>query len=95
MESIGVESFKGLYVEDEEFYEIYKVCLEFNNNFHNQYSNFTLQNGLFSRGNQLYVPRGSTRENLIQERHNGSLNGYFGVNKTIEIVERFYYWHRM
>lgn len=35
------------------------------------------------------------RENLIQEKHNGSLSGSFGVNKTLEIVERSYYWPRM
>ena len=35
------------------------------------------------------------RENLIQEKHNGCLSGHFGVNKTLELVERFYYWPRM
>ena len=35
------------------------------------------------------------RENLIQEKHNGALNGHFGVNKTQELVTRFYFWPRM
>lgn len=35
------------------------------------------------------------RENFIQEKHNGSLSGHFGVNKTMELVQRFYYWPKM
>lgn len=41
------------------------------------------------------MPRSSLRENLIQEKHNGSLSGHFGVNKTQELVQRYYYWPRM
>ena len=35
------------------------------------------------------------RENLIQEKHNGSLSGHFGISKTIELVQRFYYWPKL
>ena len=35
------------------------------------------------------------RENLIQEKHNGSLGGHFGVFKTIELAQRFYYWPKL
>ena len=41
------------------------------------------------------VPRGSMRENLIHEKYNGSLNGNFDVSKTIELVQRFYYWPKL
>lgn len=35
------------------------------------------------------------RENLIQEKHNGCLSGHFSLNKTLELVQRFYYWPKM
>ena len=91
VKSIGIDSFKDLYGEDEDFSEVYKVCSNFENHFHSQYSKYTLQSGLLFKGNQLCVPRGSMRENLIQEKHNGSLSGHFGINKTLELVKRFYY----
>ena len=35
------------------------------------------------------------RENLILEKNNGALSEHFCVNKTQELVERFYHWPRM
>lgn len=35
------------------------------------------------------------RENLIQEKHNGSLSGHFGISKTTDLVQRFYYWPKI
>lgn len=55
----------------------------------------TLCKMIFFKDNQLCVPRGSMRENLIQEKHNGALSGHFGVNKTQELVTRFYFSPKM
>ena len=71
------------------------MCQEFENNFHGEFADYTLQNGLLFKGNQLCVPRGSMRENLIQEKHNGSLSGHFGINKTLELVQRYYFWPKL
>ena len=35
------------------------------------------------------------RENFIQKKHNGSMSGHFGLNKTLDLLERFYYWPKM
>lgn len=35
------------------------------------------------------------RENLIKEKHNGGLGGYFGADKTYEQLNRFYFWSKM
>ena len=35
------------------------------------------------------------RENIIQEKHNGSLSGHFGINKTLELVQRYYFWPKL
>lgn len=95
LKSMGIDHFKDLYADDEDFAEIYKVCLEFKNHFHSKYAEYTLQSDLLFKGNQLYVPRGSIRENLIQEKHNGALSGHFGITKTQELVQRFYFWPKM
>ena len=39
--------------------------------------------------------RGSMRENLIEEKHNGSLSGHFGTNKTLDLVQRYYFWLKL
>ncbi|GJP84276.1 hypothetical protein CLOP_g14339 [Closterium sp. NIES-67] len=35
------------------------------------------------------------RELLIQEVHDSNLSGYFGVDKTLKALQRFYYWPDM
>ena len=84
--SNGIKSFKDLYKDDKDFVEAYKVCSNFQNHFHSAFSNYTLQSRLLLKRNQLCVPKGSMREDLIQENNNGNLSGYFGVSKTMEVV---------
>lgn len=67
LKSIGVEEFKDLYEGDEDFSESYKVCSSFENHFHSEFANYTLHNDLLFKDNHLCVPKGSMRENLIQE----------------------------
>ena len=62
LHSIGIESFKDLYKDDEDFVEAYKVC---SNHFHSIFYDYTLQSGLLFKGNELCVPKGSMRENFI------------------------------
>ena len=81
-----------MYGEDTDFAEACKVCTNFENHFHSQFFEYIVHNGFLFKGQQLCVPRGSMRENLIQEKHNGSMSGHFGLNKTQDLVERFYYW---
>lgn len=95
LQSTGIEDFKDMYVEDLDFAKTHKVCSNCENHFHSQFSEFTLQNGFWFKGKPLCVPRGSMRENLIQEILNGSISGHFGLNKTLDLVERFYYWPKM
>lgn len=92
---MGIDGLKEMYHDDSDFKEIYKVCDKFLNTFHSEYSDFFLQNGFLFKGSQLCVPRFSMRENLIKEKHSGSLGGHFGLDKTLDQVRRFYYWPKM
>ena len=41
---------------------------------------------------QLVVPK-AFREQLIEEIHGGVLGGHFGVQRTLDAVRRYYWWH--
>ena len=44
------------------------------------------------KANKLCIPRISVRDFLVWEVHVGGLSGHFGRDKTIEEVERQFYW---
>lgn len=46
VQSIGIDCFKTMYSDDDDFADIYKVCSDFENHFHHEYADYTLQNGL-------------------------------------------------
>ena len=51
LKSIGIDHFKDLYSDDEDFADIYKVCVEYKNHFHSIYDAYTLQSDLLFKGN--------------------------------------------
>ena len=53
---------------------------------------YTLQDGYLFKANKLCIPRSSVRDFLVWEIHAGGLAGHFGRDKTIEEVERQFYW---
>uniref|UniRef100_A0A2N9H1M6 Integrase catalytic domain-containing protein n=1 Tax=Fagus sylvatica TaxID=28930 RepID=A0A2N9H1M6_FAGSY len=53
---------------------------------------YFLQNGYLFKANRLCIPRTSIRDFLVWEIHAGGLAGHFGRDKTIEEVERQFYW---
>lgn len=54
-----------------------------------------IQNGLLFKGGQLCIPKCSMRGNLIKEKHCGPMGGHFGIDKTLELVRRHYFWPKM
>ena len=53
-------------------------------------------NGLLRRGNAVYVPDDpAVRAELLQANHDDLLGGHFGVSKTLEILQRKYFWEGM
>lgn len=35
------------------------------------------------------------RGNLIKEKHCGPMGGHFGIDETLELVRRHYFWPKM
>ena len=54
---------------------------------------YTLQDGYLFKANKLCIPQSLVRDFLVWEIHAGDLAGhFFGRDKTIEEVERQFYW---
>ena len=91
LESVGITLMKNMYAHDDDFKEIYQVCLDMGDRYHTEFSNYLIHEGLLFKGGQLCVPKGSCRENIIKEKHCGSMFGHFGIEKTLEQVRRIYH----
>ena len=52
--------------------------------------------GLLRHNDKLYVPKeASVREELLRHHYDDPLAGHFGVDKTLELMGRKYYWSSM
>ena len=59
------------------------------------YSQFTWQNDtLFYKG-LIYVPDGSSRLKVLQHCHDTYMAGHFGIQKTLELVRRAFWWPKL
>jgi hypothetical protein len=54
-----------------------------------QWAEYMTQEGLLFKGNQLFIPKCSMRDNLLKEKHSGGLARHFGHDKNIHTVEQF------
>ncbi len=50
--------------------------------------------GILNYDRKLYIP-GTLRADLLERNHDDCLAGYFGVQKTLELLSRKYYWPKM
>ena len=54
------------------------------------------QDGLLRYKGRIYVPdENSVKAKLLMRYHDDPLAGHFGLDKTIELIQRKYYWPRM
>ena len=59
------------------------------------YGRFRWHDGLLFRDNKMYVPDGPSRLQVLQYCHDSPLAGHFGVQKTLELVMRNYWWPQL
>lgn len=59
------------------------------------YLDYHIQEGFLFKNQELYIPQGSMRLDLIKELHSGGLDGDFGMDKTTMLVKKRYFWPRI
>ena len=59
------------------------------------YTKFRWHDGLLFRNNQMYIPDVPSRLQVLQYCHDSPLAGHFGVQKTLELVTRNYWWPQL
>jgi hypothetical protein len=84
------EKLKEMYKEDPDF----KVTYEAHENIvmgdRSPWMEYMIQEGFLFKGIQLCIPKCSMRDNLLKEKHNGGLTGYFFHDKTFSQLNSSY-----
>ena len=86
---IGFERLKDDYESCPDFRELYTSL---SNAPRPVLDDYTLQDGYLFKANKLCIPRSSVRDFLVWKIHAGGLTSHSGQDKTIEEVERQFYW---
>ena len=95
MKTLGFEHLKDMYHDDADFKEAYEAGANTLLRDRIQWIEYMIQEGLLFKGNQLYIPRCSMRDNLLKEKHSGGLAGHFGHDKMFAQSSSSYYWPGM
>ena len=78
-----------LYASDPDFATTYQVVSE-----GTLVTNFHIQYGLLCHLGHLYVPS-SERVKLIWEAHYSQVAKHFGVDMTVEMLQKYFYWPKL
>jgi hypothetical protein len=95
VKTLGFENLKDMYAEDADFGEAYEAAENHILRDRSPWIDYMIQEGLLFRGNQLFIPICSMRENLVKEKHSGGLAGHFGHDKTFAKLSKLYFWPSM
>jgi hypothetical protein len=78
-----------LYETDHDFSTTYQMLGE-----NSVVLDFHLQDGLLCRLGHLFIPS-SDRVNLIWESHYSRVAGHFGIEKTVAVLQKHFYWPKL
>ncbi|KAI0493304.1 hypothetical protein KFK09_027580 [Dendrobium nobile] len=85
----GLESLQELYASDKDFSEPWLLL---SSSPPVPCKDFSIRHNYLFKGNLLCIPESSWREYLIQELHSGGLAAHAGRTKTLEQLQRRFYW---
>ena len=86
---IGFEMLKEQYSTCPDFSEVYQKCQTIPQRL------FSIKQGFLFSGNKLCIPQSPLRLVLVKEIHERSLGGHFGIQKTLNMLAKHFYWPRM
>jgi hypothetical protein len=95
VKTLGFDNLKDMYIDDPDFKEAYEATENPILRDRSQWIEYMIQDGLLFRGNQLCIPKGSMRENLLMEKHSGGLAEHFSHDKMFTKLNESYFWPRM
>jgi hypothetical protein len=75
VKTLGFDYLRNMYRDDPDFKEVYEATENPILRNRSRWKKYMIQDGLLSRGNQLCIPKGSMRENLLKEKRSGGLVG--------------------
>lgn len=84
-----LDSIKSESVIDVKLSPIYTALASSNNL---DYPDYSLKNGFLFHHNHLCLPAASIQELIAKEMHSSGIAGYFGRDKTVQLVEDKSYW---
>jgi hypothetical protein len=84
-----------MYSDDPNFKEAYEVCANPVLRDRSQWTEYMIQEGLLFKGNQLWIPKFSMKDNLLKEKHSGGLARHFSHDKKFAQLSTSYYWPGM
>jgi hypothetical protein len=82
VETLGFEHLKEMYQEDPNFKESYEECENPFLRDRNKWMEYLIRDGLLFMGSQLCISKCLMRDNLLNEKHSGRLDGHFRHDKT-------------
>jgi hypothetical protein len=92
---LGFDDFRDMYMDEPDFKGVYEATENPILRDRSQWIDYMIQEGLLFKGNQLFIPKFSMRENLLKEKHSGGLAGHFGHEKMFAKLSDSYFWPRM
>jgi 5-bromo-4-chloroindolyl phosphate hydrolysis protein len=95
VKTLGFDDLKEMYQDDLDFKEAYEATENPILRDRSQWEEYMIQEGLLFKGNQLCIPKCSTRENLLKEKHSGGLARHFGHDKMFTKLNESYFWPGM
>jgi hypothetical protein len=95
VKTLGFDDLRDMYADDLDFKDAYETTENPILRDRSQWVEYMIQEGLLFRGNQLCIPKCSTRENLLKKKCSGRLAGHFGHEKTFAKLNESYFWSGM
>ena len=86
---LGFEFIKEQYSACPDFAEIYQSCKD------KPQGLFSIYQGFLFKGNKLCIPKLPLRFVLVKEVHEGSIAGHFGIQKTLDMLAKHFFWPKM
>eukprot|EP01018_Ginkgo_biloba_P029059 Gb_03191 [translate_table: standard] len=87
----GYTEWRDLYSTDPDFGSIYSAIqtpLSLNMQ---PFKDYHLKDGLLYKFQQLYVPQGNRRDQLLKEAHSSNYGGHFGMLKTLLHLQQYFF----